>query len=323
MAAPTTAGRRIVSRTASSPITSKVLSRHQSSASPSPTPPTPDSAKPQPQKYPLYPSVASLLRTNNLAPATASSKIPASGPNGRLLKGDVLSYLGRIDKTYSSQQSERITRLGHLDLSNIQKAEAKPAAKEEPRSKKEEKVPKSVEEEPPTEIAVPISFSAALATQRRVQSALGITLPLSTIIARASEIANQTLPAVARPPNSDELFDSVLGLDGVSLSSGKKTTRGNYVPKITALPPPSENHAPRSKANARDVIDELTGPPARESHGIAKMTFGAANVAAAETPSAGGNIFSLSVQKVEEKRARTYLERVKTVLEAEPGRCVL
>jgi hypothetical protein len=35
------------------------------------------------------------------------------------------------------------------------------------------------------------------------------------------------------------------------------------------------------------------------------------------------NIFSVSVPKGDEKRAKVFLERVKIVLEAEPGRLVL
>ena len=35
------------------------------------------------------------------------------------------------------------------------------------------------------------------------------------------------------------------------------------------------------------------------------------------------NVFSISVAKGEEKRARVFLERVKTILQVEPGRLVL
>ena len=52
-------------------------------------------------KYPLYPAVAALIHENHI-PASSIPKIPASGPNGRLLKGDVLSYLGCIQADYSS-----------------------------------------------------------------------------------------------------------------------------------------------------------------------------------------------------------------------------
>lgn len=69
-------------------------------------------------KYPLYPAVTALLHENHV-PSSDISKIPATGPNGRLLKGDVLSYLGRIQADYSSTQSKRIQHLAHLDLSKI------------------------------------------------------------------------------------------------------------------------------------------------------------------------------------------------------------
>ena len=66
--------------------------------------------KAQKQKYPLYPSVQHLLRENGL-PKEEADKIPATGPNGRLLKGDVLAYLGRIKDNYTSELSERIAKL--------------------------------------------------------------------------------------------------------------------------------------------------------------------------------------------------------------------
>jgi len=154
------------------------------------------------QKYPLYPSVEHLLHINGLSAADANS-IPYTGPGGRLLKGDVLAYLGKINKNAPAQASARLEKLSHLDLSNIQlakKAEAKPE------NKQAEKV---VEAELPkeTEIAMPISLASVIATQKRVQDTLGIFLPLSTFIARASELANDQLPlSKSRKPTADDLL---------------------------------------------------------------------------------------------------------------------
>ncbi|KAK5277767.1 pyridoxine biosynthesis protein, partial [Exophiala xenobiotica] len=51
-------------------------------------------------KYPLYPSVIALIHENHMSDDDVL-KISASGPNGRLLKGDVLAYLGTIESDYA------------------------------------------------------------------------------------------------------------------------------------------------------------------------------------------------------------------------------
>ena len=100
----------------------------------------------------------------------------------------------------------------------------------------------------------------------------------------------------------------MLGLDKVS----SKYSRGNFMPEVTALPPttvPSK----RAPAPKSDILDMLAGKktPAKKS------VSGAAGVAGPL------NVFSVSVPKGDEKRGRVFLERVKTVLEAEPGRLVV
>lgn len=278
-------------------------------------PPSTSATKSSGHTYPLYPSVQHLLHQNSI-PLSDASKIPASGPNGRLLKGDVLSYLGNIEKSYSSEQSKRLTKMGHLDFSKVKKAEQKSEPKKEAKTE-QRKAPPPPELEPATQVALPVSLSAVFATQKRIQESLGLTLPLSTFIARASEIANERLPrAKGAAPSSDELFDAVLGLGIV-----KKTSRGHYVPQITALPSSGSADALAAKAASRrkqpDVMDILTGTKSKRAPMSISGTPGALGVGGTQ------NVFSIDVTKGEEKRARTYLERVKTVLEAEPGRCVL
>lgn len=265
-----------------------------------------ETGKPQKQTYPLYPSVHHLLLLNGLTKDDAN-KIPATGPLGRLLKGDVLAYLGKIDKNYSAEQSKRISKMGHLDLSNIQvsvpKKVEKPAAAAVEATKPAPP--------PDTEIALPISLTAVIATQKRVQDTLGIYLPLSTFIARASEMANDALPlSKNRTPTSDELFNSVLGLDKVT----PKTSRGHYVPQITGLPT-TPLAASRPAPRKADIIDLLSSKPSAFKK--TTKTFGATGAVAPHS------IFSVTARKGEEKRVKEYLERVKNVLEAEPGRLVL
>lgn len=258
---------------------------------------------PATRKFPLYPSVETLLHQNGLS-AQDADKITATGPAGRLLKGDVLAHLGKINKDYPAEASKRLAKLAHLDLSNIQlakKVEAKPDTKPA-----EKPVPELPAE---TEIAIPISLSQVIATQKRVKDTLDIHLPLSTFIARASELANADLPLdKRRKPTADELFNSILGLDQVVSSKN-----GAYFPQITGLSTPS---LLRSKPTKKpDIIDLLT--PKAKKH---------APVPPASVPagiSTSDNIFSVVAKDGEESRATEYLERLKLVLEKEPGRLVL
>ena len=278
-------------------------------------PPSPkrSSGKPTKQTYPLYPSVAQLLHEKGI-PSSEADKIPASGPKGRLLKGDVLAYLGTISSSYSSDQSVRIAELGHLDLSNFKIAPPKempplPSTKAAP--------PPPPEPEPDTEIAVSISFKAVLEVQKRIQDTLGITLPLSTFIARATEVANDDLPlSKSYQLTASELFNQVLGFDKVN----SKVSRGSFTPQITALPstPFKARPGPIKKP---DIIDLLTNKsPTASARGL---RVPAAGLMAGSEQGAATNVFSVSVSKGEEKRARVFLERVKTILQVEPGRLVL
>jgi pyruvate/2-oxoglutarate dehydrogenase complex dihydrolipoamide acyltransferase (E2) component len=275
-------------------------------------------------KYPLYPAVTALIHENHISESDIS-KIPASGPNGRLLKGDVLSYLGRIQSDYSSTQSKRIQHLAHMDLSNIKIA---PPSENKPALKPEAPANAFSPEAPPsTSISLPISLAEVLKVQKRIQDALNVSMPLSTFLARAVDIANDDLPKPkGAKPSSNDLFNAVLGLDSIP-----QTSRGGYIPQITALPSAAAGFttaASASRSTARpgakavDIIDILSGKaavkPIRKSAGVPSMVG-----IAASAPTGAMNVFSITVPTGDEKRARTFLERVKTVLQVEPGRLVL
>lgn len=262
--------------------------------------------KAQKQTYPLYPSIIQLLHENGVDPSKAD-EIPATGPKGRLLKGDVLVYLGKAQADAASNVQAIYNKLAHLDLSNIKVAEKKPAPK-----KAEEKSAKPAA--PMVEdllVTLPISLKSVIEVQKKVQDNLGVFMPLSTFVSRAMEVANDQLPLAANyKPSADELFNQILGLDKV----GPQGSTGHYVAQISALPPPAA-FAPKTFSSAKpDIIDILTG-------GSAKKT--ATTTARPSGLSTGLNVFSLKVPKPEEKRAKVFLERVKLVLEKDPGRLVL
>ena len=282
-----------------------------SSKSPSPSTSLGNSKK---QHYPLYPSITQLLHENGLDSCEAV-KISASGPKGRLLKGDVLAYLGRISSSYSSEQSARISRLGHLDLSNVKPAPPKETALPQSSKAQAQKAPEF--ESTDTEIAIPISLSSVMSVQKRIQATLGVTLPLSTFITRATELANDDLPrSAAMTQTVDELFNDVLGLNNVST----KTSRGSYMPQISALPTKPFTERAGSQRQP-DVYDILTGrlfTASTKDPGLPPPGVVTSSMTGRST-----NVFSVSAARGEENRARVFLERVKTILQVEPGRLIL
>src|SRR5438034_6838920 len=144
----------------------------------------------QNSSYPLYPSVSQLLHERGI-PKSDITKIPTTGPKGRLLKGDVLAYVGDIAPDYSSNLSAQLGELAQLDLSNIKLA----APSKTPPEPQEQKQPRVTDPVPiaETEIAVPISLSTIIFIQERIRKSLGITIPLATFLARAADFANDDL----------------------------------------------------------------------------------------------------------------------------------
>ena len=303
-----------------SPSPKAIDSSHESLKHPTPAT---SSGKHQNRLYPLYPSITQLLHDNQLSSSEADA-IPASGPKGRLLKGDVLGYLGRISSTYSSEQSKRISKLGHLDLGNIEPAVFKAMASSQPSAYQTPKAPEPELVSTDTEVAIPISLSAVVSVQIRIQATLGITLPLSTFIARATELANSDLPrSAATTSTADELFNDVLGLNNIS----SKTSRGRYTPQIAAMPtkPFTESAGPQRQP---DVYEVLTGTSPTRALFIDTgmqppgMTAGS-KTEESTSKTESTNVFSVSAVKGDEKRAKVFLERIKTILQVEPGSLVL
>lgn len=279
--------------------------------------PSKSSSNTSKQSYPLYPSVAQLLHEKNI-PISEADKIPATGPKGRLLKGDVLAYLGNISASYASDQSARISKLAHLDLSAVQIA---PPKKPEPAASSQISPAKAPAPEQDTEVAVTISLKAVLEIQSRVQSTLGLTLPLSTFIARATKAANQRLPqASSYSASANEIFDQILGLDTIK----HKVSHGSFTPQMVALPTsPSPSPVPTSRARQPDIIDELTSALPSSISSSRKSSQPTPKLTTSPKGDTSITVFRVSAKRGEEKRAKVFLERVKTLLQVEPGTLVL
>ncbi len=261
------------------------------------------------QKYPLMPSVEHLVKANSISEADVA-KIKPTGPNGRLLKGDVLAYLGTINTDSPSAVSSRLDKLSHLDLSNIKVAERKAA----PAKKAEQQIETAAPVPEDLEVNVPISLAKVVEVQKKIQDTLGVFLPVSTFISRAAEVANDELPLAQHKPTASELFDAVLGLDKVKAVRG---SRGVYLPQISAIPGgASFTPKPAPRAAKRDIIDDLASRPVQRPSSLV-------SVPTVPGLSTGGNVFTLTVPKAEEERAYVFLQRCKLILEEEPGRLVL
>lgn len=87
----------------------------------------------------FFPSVELTLHKHGISNEDAYANIPASGPQGRILVGDVLAYLGEIDKSAITKVTQYIKSKEHLDLSNIKLAAPKAAAPEAAKPEKAEK----------------------------------------------------------------------------------------------------------------------------------------------------------------------------------------
>lgn len=87
----------------------------------------------------LLPSVSILLAENHISKEDAFDKIKATGRDGRLLKGDVLAYLGKISADSNVKIADYIKSGERLDLSNIElrTKDAKPTPALEEKDAKE------------------------------------------------------------------------------------------------------------------------------------------------------------------------------------------
>ncbi|PHH77066.1 hypothetical protein CDD80_970 [Ophiocordyceps camponoti-rufipedis] len=252
------------------------------------------------QKYPLMPAVEHLVRQHGLAEDDVR-RIKPTGPNGRLLKGDVLAFLGTIKPEAPSSISDRFATLSRLDLSGIKVAATKP--KDQAKASSQDTPAKTPPPPPPLEINIPVSLTNVLEMQKRIRTTLGVAMPLSTFVHRAANMVNDQLPPATR--SQADLFDQILGLDKA------KRSRRAYEPELASAPLPA---APRAEKVAFDIIDELAGS-ARRPVQIKHV--------AQPLPSEDASFLKLVVAKEEGQRARAFLERCKWFLETDPGRLVL
>lgn len=155
----------------------------------------------------LFPSVELLLHKHGISEEDAYAKIPASGPLGRILVGDVLAYLGEIDKSAVTKITQYIKSKEHLDLSNIKVVT--PAKQE---AKKDDKAAEAAEKPKPTNI-LSIEFTSELGegiSKEKFQYAFERALEGAKRQTYAARF-----PEYARSPSAsslyeDDIFDDLL-----------------------------------------------------------------------------------------------------------------
>jgi hypothetical protein len=153
-------------------------------------------------------------------------------------------------------------------------------------------------------------LTPVLKLQHRLEKTLGHSPPLSELITRAIGLANVNLPAPSRPLSADELFDEIIG---ASANQGLRLADGNFIPAIN-----SAASAEPILAEPVDIFDELIAPAGQPPKSRAIVP-----TAVSEPRPGAVNDFSLTVSAEERQRATVFLQRMKSVLEIEPGRLVL
>lgn len=152
----------------------------------------------------LFPSVELLLHENGISVEDALEKIPASGPKGRLLKGDVLAFLGRISSESVESIAKFISLREHLDLSNIQIAQPE-APKQESKEEVADVKPSNV-----------VSFNAVYELNDELTTS-DFILDFEKAIQDAKQLAYaEQFPEFATTPSpsllgsSSDLFDDIV-----------------------------------------------------------------------------------------------------------------
>ncbi|RDA90073.1 hypothetical protein CP533_2906 [Ophiocordyceps camponoti-saundersi (nom. inval.)] len=252
-------------------------------------------------KHPLMPSVEALLRQHRLG-ADDVRRIKPTGPNGRLLKGDVLAFVGTIKPDAPSSVSTRFEKLSRLDLSGIKVAASKTEAKKAP-------LPQAAKP-PPLELTERIELTKLV--QRIVgtdRESKGLIMELPAFVNQAANLANDEKLSVPpfqsrlfKVPKPVDIFDQILGLDKV------ESSRRAFKPEIA-----QEVTAPKVSASeeaAVDIIDELAGPARRP---VARQ-----GPAPRSTTDTQHLVLKLVVPEEEKQEAQSFLTRCKWFMEEAP-----
>ncbi|CAN3362117.1 pyruvate dehydrogenase complex protein X component, mitochondrial [Diutina catenulata] len=163
------------------------------------------------------PSVQMLLHENHIERDVALEKIPASGPKGRILKGDVLAYLGDIPAEAPGRLAAFLNARAHLDLSNIKVAKAgkeeassESASKENAKEGKEDAAPAPKPRSSPIK-KLQISFTAAVPVEvDNFEHNVSRAVRHATVLAHSAAFPEYAVSPVGTPVSQETAFDELL-----------------------------------------------------------------------------------------------------------------
>lgn len=171
----------------------------------------------------FFPSVELLLEQNNISKEDALNKIPATGPQGRILKGDVLAYLGKIPSEVNTSIAQYLDKASHLDLSNIELRESKPKSDstkaDDKSSKQKVKEPVVVKE------SYTLDLEISFPEMKQFRNAISSAISASEQQAYASSI---TAPSDLDDPLFDDLIAPSRNQDRFAINY-KLNTEGNEI----------------------------------------------------------------------------------------------
>ena len=278
----------------------------------------PDTTR-QPNKLPtqrtrekqLYPSVQYLLHANNLL--SEASRITSTGPNGQLTKGDVLAYMGKVDKDYIVKQSQRLKSLSSLNISGTAPQSSYDEKKEKKEGSDEVRNSNINTAASIVEVSIPITLDAVQLCQRKISESLGKTIPLSTFIKRASNVAFNELSSQRMSRNSD-IFDDIIGVKKMKDTRNSFSPRVEEVDQLSSRKRNDNNHQVRNG----DLLDYLMqeGPiswsrkedRSRNHH---------------KSDNRCSSYLKVEVLRADKFLGNIFLKRLKHILEIEPDRVVV
>ncbi|CCG83108.1 Putative uncharacterized protein [Taphrina deformans PYCC 5710] len=168
----------------------------------------------------LSPAVQSLLILHGINDAHA---VPATGPKGRLLKGDILAYAKQIDAKSTKSVADAYIKRGKLDLSNIKKAPRAPTAEtqDEP----------EVEKNPVIEIRKQVDLIQLILLSEKMTAESGVEMSVQQLAAKAAERALLDVPMFGVSPVNtyDTLFDEII--------TGRKHQSSRQLPPLSRQRP--------------------------------------------------------------------------------------
>lgn len=146
----------------------------------------------------FLPSVELMLHHNGISRAEAIAQIHPTGPKGRILKGDVMAFLGKIPVQETTTISNYIQSLSHLDLSHIELRKDIPSAEE---------TTQKVDEA--AKVVKPIKKEPVVVSREFIMEAPIKDQPTLAKIIRQAEIDTYAITA-SKSDLDDPLFDQII-----------------------------------------------------------------------------------------------------------------